>query len=194
MKELMLLIPLGSALLLTGCAGTETEFECNATTSDTCMTMEQANEKAKAREESASAKPVAAGLPRLAEGNFRTSSPVSYPLPSQPDLTRARVVGDKERARAVFLNNPTENNAAAYFETEKRMLSLPVVKMSLPVVASTFTSPSTLPGNYPQPLRKGEQTASLWIAPYIDSEDVYHQPTTVSFVVTPSAWGQPRIN
>ncbi len=48
MKELILLIPLGSALLLTGCAGTETEFECNATTSDTCMTMEQANEKAKA--------------------------------------------------------------------------------------------------------------------------------------------------
>lgn len=47
MKELMLLIPLGSALLLTGCAGTETEFQCNATTSDTCMTMEQANEKAK---------------------------------------------------------------------------------------------------------------------------------------------------
>ncbi|HBT6130031.1 MULTISPECIES: type IV conjugative transfer system lipoprotein TraV, partial [Klebsiella] len=47
MKELMLLIPLGGALLLTGCAGTETEFQCNATTSDTCMTMEQANEKAK---------------------------------------------------------------------------------------------------------------------------------------------------
>ncbi|QLO22484.1 type IV conjugative transfer system lipoprotein TraV, partial [Klebsiella pneumoniae] len=44
------------------------------------------------------------------------------------------------------------------------------------------------------PLRKGEQTASLWIAPYIDAEDVYHQPTTVLFVVTPSAWGQPRIN
>lgn len=193
MKELMLLIPLGSALLLTGCAGTETEFECNATTSDTCMTMEQANEKAKAREESA-AKPAAAGLPRLADGNFRTPSQVSYPLPPQPDLTLARVAEDKSRARAVYLNNPTANNEAAYFETEKRMQSLPVVKMSLPVVASTFTSPATLPGNYPRPLRKGEQMASLWIAPYIDSEDVYHQPTTVLFVVTPSAWGQPRIN
>ncbi|VUS84749.1 type IV conjugative transfer system lipoprotein TraV [Klebsiella pasteurii] len=194
MKELMLLIPLGSALLLTGCAGTETEFECNATTSDTCMTMEQANEKAKAREESASAKPAAAGLPRLADGNFRTLSQVSYPLPPQPDLTLARVAEDKSRARAVFLNNPTANNAAAYFETEKKLMSLPVVKMPLPVVASTFTSPATLPGNYPRPLRKGEQTASLWIAPYIDSEDVYHQPTTVLFVVKPSAWGQPRIN
>ncbi|HBR4691853.1 TPA: type IV conjugative transfer system lipoprotein TraV [Klebsiella pneumoniae] len=194
MKELILLIPLGSALLLTGCAGTESDFECNATTSDTCMTMEQANEKAKAQEENSSAKPAAAGLPRLADGNFRTSSPNSYPLPPQPDLTRSRVAEDKSRARAVALTNPTAKNLAAYFETEKRMQSLPVVKMSLPVVASTFTSPATLPGNYPRPLRKGEQTTSLWIAPYVDSDDVYHQPTTVVFVVTPSAWGQPRIN
>lgn len=80
MKELMLLIPLGSALLLTGCAGTETEFQCNATTSDTCMTMEQANEKAKLKEERSDVKPAAAGLPQLAEGNFRTTSVNSYPL------------------------------------------------------------------------------------------------------------------
>ncbi|HBU8219087.1 TPA: type IV conjugative transfer system lipoprotein TraV, partial [Klebsiella pneumoniae] len=89
---------------------------------------------------------------------------------------------------------PTAKNEAAYFETEKRSQSLPVVKMSLPVVASTFTSPSTLPGNYPRPLRKGEETTSLWIAPYVDADDVYHQPATVLFVVTPSAWGQPRLN
>ncbi|MFL4346476.1 methyltransferase, partial [Escherichia coli] len=38
----------------------------------TCMTMEQANEKAKKLERSSEAKPVAASLPRLAEGNFRT--------------------------------------------------------------------------------------------------------------------------
>ena len=193
MKELMLLIPLGSALLLTGCAGTETEFQCNATTSDTCMTMEQANEKAKAREESA-AKPAAAGLPQLAEGNFRTTSVNSFPLPPQPNLNRARVAAERERARAVYLNNPTAKNEAIYFETEKRLQSLPVVKMSLPVVASTFTSPSTPPGNYPRPLRKGEETTSLWIAPYVDSDDVYHQPATVLFVVKPSAWGQPRLN
>ncbi|MER4703162.1 type IV conjugative transfer system lipoprotein TraV, partial [Klebsiella pneumoniae] len=54
--------------------------------------------------------------------------------------------------------------------------------------------PSTLPGNYPRPLRKGEETTSLWIAPYVDADDVYHQPATVLFVVTPSAWGQPRLN
>ncbi|MGG7695275.1 type IV conjugative transfer system lipoprotein TraV, partial [Klebsiella aerogenes] len=74
--------------LLTGCAGTETDFQCNATTSDTCMTMEQANEKAKAKEERSEAKTVAAGLPRLADGNFRTTSVNSYPLPPQPDLVQ----------------------------------------------------------------------------------------------------------
>ncbi|SAQ56152.1 type IV conjugative transfer system lipoprotein TraV [Klebsiella oxytoca] len=174
MKELMLLIPLGSALLLTGCAGTETEFECNATTSDTCMTMEQANEKAKAREESASAKPAAAGLPRLADGNFRTLSQVSYPLPPQPTLSATGTA-------------PVSTAAVK----PAGMLSAPLTAAP---VSQTFRSPATLPGNYPRPLRKGEQTASLWIAPYIDAEDVYHQPTTVLFVVTPSAWGQPRIN
>ncbi len=69
MKQISLFIPLLGTLLLSGCAGTSTEFECNATTSDTCMTMEQANEKAKKLEQSSEAKPVAASLPRLAEGN-----------------------------------------------------------------------------------------------------------------------------
>ncbi|MFS9573414.1 type IV conjugative transfer system lipoprotein TraV, partial [Klebsiella quasipneumoniae] len=189
MKELMLLIPLGSALLLTGCAGTETEFQCNATTSDTCMTMEQANEKAKLKEVRRDAKPAAAGLPQLAEGNFRTTSVNSYPLPPQPNLNRARVAAEKDRARAVYLNNPTAKNEAIYFETEKRSQSLPVVKMSLPVVASTFTSPSTLPGNYPRPLRKGEETTSLGIAPDVDADDVDHQHARGLVGVTPSAGG-----
>ncbi|HAJ5148257.1 TPA: type IV conjugative transfer system lipoprotein TraV, partial [Escherichia coli] len=52
MKQISLFIPLLGTLLLSGCAGTSTEFECNATTSDTCMAMEQANEKAKKLEQS----------------------------------------------------------------------------------------------------------------------------------------------
>ncbi len=34
MKQISLFIPLLGTLLLSGCAGTSTEFECNATTSD----------------------------------------------------------------------------------------------------------------------------------------------------------------
>lgn len=74
MKKISLFVPLLGTLLLSGCAGTNSDFECDATTSDTCMTMEQANEKAKKMEQPADAKPVAASLPRLADGNFRTTS------------------------------------------------------------------------------------------------------------------------
>lgn len=189
MKELMLLIPLGSALLLTGCAGTETEFQCNATTSDTCMTMEQANEKAKLKEERSDAKPAAAGLPQLAEGNFRTTSVNSYPLPPQPNLMQSRTT----------TTVPT-NTVTSGFLTNNRIVSAPVYRPVAvtpavrPVSVSTYTSPVTAPGNYPRPLRKGEETTSLWIAPYVDADDVYHQPATVLFVVKPSAWGQPRLN
>lgn len=62
MKQISFFIPLLGTLLLSGCAGTSTEFECNATTSDTCMTMEQANEKAKKLEQSSEAKPVTASI------------------------------------------------------------------------------------------------------------------------------------
>ncbi len=53
---------------------------------------------------------------------------------------------------------------------------------------------SVAPVTPPRPLRTGEQTAALWIAPYIDNQDVYHQPSSVFFVIKPSAWGKPRIN
>ena len=189
MKELMLLIPLGSALLLTGCAGTETEFQCNATTSDTCMTMEQANEKAKLKEVRSDAKPAAAGLPQLAEGNFRTTSVNSYPLPPQPNLMHP----------GATTTAPT-NTVTAGLLTNNRIVSTPVYRPVAvapavrPSSVTTFTSPGPAPGTYPLTLRKGDETTSLWIAPYVDSDDVYHQPATVLFVVKPSAWGQPRLN
>lgn len=84
MKQISLFIPLLGTLLLSGCAGTNTEFECNATTSDTCMTMEQANEKAKKLEQSSEAKPVAASLPRLAEGNSGQCRCRPSPQPLRP--------------------------------------------------------------------------------------------------------------
>ncbi|EAP4834365.1 type IV conjugative transfer system protein TraV, partial [Salmonella enterica] len=73
MNRISCLIPFCGALLLSGCAGTNSDFECTATTSDTCMTMEQANEKAKRQEQPETVKPGAVSLPRLAEGNFRTT-------------------------------------------------------------------------------------------------------------------------
>ena len=37
----------GGVLLLSGCAGVKSSFDCDATTSDTCMTMTKANQLAR---------------------------------------------------------------------------------------------------------------------------------------------------
>ncbi|MBX8956541.1 type IV conjugative transfer system lipoprotein TraV [Escherichia coli] len=171
MKQISLFIPLLGTLLLSGCAGTNSDFECDATTSDTCMTMEQANEKAKKMEQPADAKPVAASLPRLADGNFRTTAVQAVPTATTP-VSRPVVAARPEQKllapRPLF--------------TAAREVKTAVPVSTVPAVIS------------PRPLRTGEQTAALWIAPYIDNQDIYHQPSSVFFVIKPSAWGKPRIN
>lgn len=160
----LLTLTLGSILALSGCAGTSGDFECNATTSDTCITIEQANEKAKRLEEGSGAKPDAVALPRLAEGNFRTVSaqPLTAPRQNAPFIRTAAVI------------------------------TTPAAPAGYPPLPASPSAHDRIID--PRPLRVGEKTAGLWIAPYIDTQDVYHQPTRVFFVVKPSAWGTPRVN
>lgn len=176
-RTLPFALSLASVLTLAGCAGTASDFECNATTSDTCMTIEQANEKAKRLEESA-VKPDAAALPRLAEGNFRTASaqPLTPPpVPAPSVASRSAPSGGSH-----FVANPFA-----------RPVDVKPASKTAPVVAPQPTYESIVD---PRPLRLGEKTAGMWIAPYIDTRDVYHQPGRVFFVVKPSAWGKPRVN
>ncbi len=176
MKSLLLFPALGGVLLLAGCAGVSSEFGCNATTSDSCMTMEQANEKAKSLEEGSEAKPAAAALPRLADGDFaavgRDTGPVhvsvgstSRLLPRQDAASPAPVVPAYPAIAA-----PT----------------------AIVTTVSTCTLPRCAGVGSTRPARQAEQTAQLWIAPWIDSQDVYHQPGKVLFVVKPAVWGQPQ--
>lgn len=165
---------LGSVLLLAGCAGTNSEFECNATTSDSCMTIEQANEKAKLREETATGKPGVVALPVLAKGDFSTAS----------------------MSRITPVTPPTPRIAAVLPPSVARPTAISLQTHAVQPVARTQVNSCAAQGCWSvdqnRPTRIGERTAQLWIAPWIDSQDVYHQPGNVFFVVSSSAWGQPR--
>ncbi|MFO6428084.1 type IV conjugative transfer system lipoprotein TraV [Escherichia coli] len=124
-------------------------IECNATTSDTCMTMEQANEKAKKLEQSSEAKPVAASLPRLAGREL-------------PDNAGA----DRHRDHSVRQQTCGDSTSGANcWHLARCFTAAREVKTVVPVSSVTPVTP-------PRPLRTGEQTAALWIAPYIDNQDV----------------------
>lgn len=176
MKSLLLLPALGGVLLLAGCAGVSSEFGCNATTSDSCMTMEQANEKAKSLEEGSEAKPAAAALPRLADGDFAAVGRYTGPVPVSVGST-SRLL-PRQRAASSASVVPAYPAIAA--------------PSAIVTTVSTCTLPRCAGVGSTRPARQAEQTAQLWIAPWIDSQDVYHQPGKVLFVVKPAVWGQPQ--
>lgn len=71
----------GSALLLSGCAGVKSSFDCDATTSDTCMTMTKANQLARDKAAKQAGKQAAGGLPSLVNLPAQSTTP---PLPVRP--------------------------------------------------------------------------------------------------------------
>lgn len=165
---------------LTGCSlGTRSDFECTATTSDTCMTMDQANDKARSMTESSKAKPAtaAAALPSLAN--------LSQPLPS-PAL---QVVGASSR--------PSSTTSVESVPVIPKPVNTVAPSSVAPVVSIVTTNTRCLAPRCDSkgettPVRGMETTAQLWVAPYIDDNDVYHQPGKVLFVISPGYWGQPR--
>lgn len=164
---------LAGVCLLSGCAGMNSDFDCNAKAQDRCMTMEQANDQARqgtgGQADNATVKPVAESLPRLA------------PVPVSPSpLTGIQAA-----------SHNTELSRTAASSYGKTRLLHPSFSQSAPRVlpaeqkagaqryADTGMSPA---------VRVSPTTARLWIAGWIDRDDVLHQPSVVSFVAAPDHW------
>ncbi|ELY4545659.1 type IV conjugative transfer system lipoprotein TraV [Cronobacter sakazakii] len=179
----------GSILLLTGCAGVKSSFDCDATTSDTCMTMTKANQLARDKAAKQAGKQAAGGLPSL------VNLP-AIPATPAPSASRsgARVTG---KEAAVSAGAPTGANTSSATST---LTPRPVSAVSRPAVSGSTPAPSCQtvrcdnPGSV-HPQRSRDRIAIVWIAPWVDSDNAFHQPGRVSFVVSAADWVLPtRIN
>lgn len=177
MKRLLLLPLVGGALLLTGCAGVSGDLECNATTSDRCMTMGQANQKARQLSGDVAGKPAAAALPALVNPPplaSVTPSANSYALPARPVVASAVRPATPAPVRPAPLSRP--------------LVTTSVTPLSLP---SCPTGRCDSPGQV-RAQRSAEGIAHVWVAPWVDTDDVFHQPGRVSFVVNDAQWQIPQ--
>jgi conjugal transfer pilus assembly protein TraV len=154
------IITVTAIIMLTGCAGTASEFQCTGSATDRCMTMEQANRLA--REKTVKNSP-AARTPVSSAGKTGSAAlpavvfPVSQVAPAAVKKIPATPSGDgvTETSR----KKPAQQNKAMVLPEDDLMAG-----------------------------RRSEHTASLWIAPWTDEAQVLHQPGRLWFVVQPGQW------
>ena len=208
MKKITLLLA-GSALLLSGCAGVKSSFDCDATTSDTCMTMTKANQLARDKAAKQAGKPAAGGLPSLV--NLPATSAAAVPSASRAVVnvpSGARVTSNRPVVSAGTATG-ISTNAAASTLTPRPVAGTPVTTTPSSVAyrpVGSVVTPVPVPApscqsvrcDHPgsvHPQRSQDQTATVWIAPWVDSDNAFHQPGRVSFVVSPADWVLPaRVN
>lgn len=204
MKKNTLLLA-GSVLLLSGCAGVKSSFDCDATTSDTCMTMTKANQLARNKTAKQVGKQAAGGLPPLVNLPANATSAISSAPRSV--VTAPSGVGRIHPRAGVSAGSVSgiKTNTATSTLTPRPIAGIPVTPLarppvSPPVVSVVTPAPSCLsvrcdnPGAV-HPQRSQDRIATVWIAPWVDSDNAFHQPGRVSFVVSPADWVLPsRIN
>lgn len=199
MKKITILLA-GCALLLSGCAGVKSSFDCDATTSDICMTMTKANQLARNKTVKQAGKPAAGGLPSLV--NFPATSAAAVPSASRSVVSvpsGARVTSNRPAVSAGAATG-ISTNAAASALTPRSVAIPPITPVLRKNVSVVTPAPAcqNVRCDYPgsvHPQRSQGQIATIWIAPWVDSDNAFHQPGLVSFVVSPADWVLPaRVN
>ena len=177
-------LALVAALLLAGCAGTASEFECNATTSDRCMTMEQANDMARNKTEGARESRVPARCQR-----WLSCRHLCHPALGT-DCGETSLFGDTRtgiRFRGtglVIRRQGRQDGPTSHLHT-----------------GSTGSTPLHTEALCTAPRCDSWAKPPRWVdrhhrhaldCPWIDDADVFHQPGRVSFVLTPGTWQLPH--
>ncbi|WP_265494762.1 type IV conjugative transfer system lipoprotein TraV [Providencia heimbachae] len=176
---------LGVLTLLAGCtAGMKDSFDCNATAQDSCMTMEEANQKA-------SQQNITWAHPANGEGTSqkRSELPRLAPLatPIVPMMTTASTAS--VNTAAVTTGGVNRGNSAALGAFEQPAKPVVNTASTLPAITPTTQNWSAWGdiGMAP-PQRLPTTTARLWIASWIDEDDNLYQPAVISFVSKEGQW------
>lgn len=165
MKKIIFL--LGASALLSGCAGMNDDFDCNKTTTDQCLTMEQAQGLASQNKTLDDLNVSEGGAVKKDVSETVSTTPLvnnkpvikPYVNPSRPGST----------IKSSLTSTPV--NTASYSAPVR------IIEKDNPNSAGSVSS-----------VRYQDVTQRLWISPWVDKDDSFHQPSIVEFVTSKSSW------
>lgn len=159
--------------LLSGCAGMNSDFDCNKTATDQCLTTSEANKLA------ASGKSL---------DSLNAAKDVKKPAgETLPALRNTALPVNPARPVSVASTGYTSTSPIA----PRPLATAPVSAAT--VARSAGVSSSIKPANDTGRVsaqRIPDATQRLWIAPWVDNEDNFHQPAVVEFVKNKSHWDE----
>lgn len=162
---------------LSGCAGMNGDFDCNKTATDQCLTTAQANKMAAQGKslddltaDSATKKPAGETLQALRN--------------TAPDVSAARPVSV---AATRMLSTPLLSPRSLYTPPAVSSVVTPQPAGRLQNTVTAPVKPASDAGRVTAQ-RVPDATQRLWISPWVDTDDNFHQPAVVEFVKNPSHW------
>lgn len=184
----------GGVLLLSGCAGMKSEFDCTETADNGCITMDEANNRARAKTEGDKQQ---VRLPKLAEVTLMpvqpsvtsvSAAPSRTPVVTAPVSVAVAPVRPSAIQPATVVDSAPLNSFRGGSAPARPAASVTTPSVSGMTVASTSAPSAWADTGMQPPVRLPSGTARLWIAAWVDEDLVYHQPSVVSFEVAPARW------
>ncbi|GJL36732.1 type IV conjugative transfer system protein TraV [Enterobacter hormaechei] len=169
---------LGAALLcgaLTGCAGMNSDFDCNKTATDQCLSMSDASHLASKHQSLDDLNTAKGSNPKPAAEALATPGNV------KPAINPARPV-----SVATLAPRPVAGQAVNTGRLHTSTSAAPIRPTAIPdgsITPSGYSGPGQV-----EAMRIPDTTQRLWIAPWVDEQDSFHQPAVVEFVKQKSRW------
>jgi conjugal transfer pilus assembly protein TraV len=156
---------------LTGCAGMNSDFDCNKTATDQCLSMSDASRLASKGK----------SLDDLTAQKEGGPKPAAEAL-ATPGNVKPAVNPDRPVSAASLTPRPVSGQALS---ADSLRASTVPVRTAAPVVPGDDSGPGQVDAR-----RITDATQRLWIAPWVDEQDSFHQPAVVEFVKQKSRWDE----
>ena len=165
--------------MLTGCAGMNSDFDCNKTATDQCLSMSDASHLAAKGKSLDDLTAAAQTVPKPAAESLAPTTNI------KPNVSPDRPISVAGLAPRPIAGTPVSNNDAML-----RASTIPVAGSNTrslsairPITPADYAGPGQVDAR-----RIPDATQRLWIAPWVDEQDSFHQPAVVEFVKNKSRW------